>query len=94
MTSLESEFEKAYGFKLHPNPTDGELEIQLEKVANQVIQIQVRDERGKVLYTNKFKSDSGNIFKEKLNLTELSAGSYFLEIQLKQGTITKKIIIQ
>ena len=94
VTSLEATLIETYGFKIHPNPTDGELEIQLEKLVNQIIQVQVRGEQGNLLYTKEFKSNQGVSLKEKLDLSTLPSGIYLLEVRLKEGTITKKIIIQ
>ena len=92
VTSLESALEEAYGFKIHPNPTDGELQISFERVPKVVVEIQIRSLKGEILLTQHINKYPGQSWRHNLNLSDLPKGIYFLELIINPDIITRKVI--
>ena len=70
---------------IYPNPSNGVVNIKSEGI--EIIQIQVLGLNGNLLQTIK----KGK--KNKLDLSHLSPGIYFLRLNSNNGLVTKKIVI-
>jgi hypothetical protein len=76
--------------KIFPNPSDGR--IQIEDAKGSLREIVVTDPAGKVLYQKYIDENLSNTI--TVNLQSLPKGIYFLVCLSKQGSVSKKIIIQ
>jgi hypothetical protein len=81
------DFENELSFSIFPNPTEGNLTINLE---NDVNSIQVIDVTGKIIISEK------NISKgyKSMNLTSLNAGVYFIKVTSENDTKVQRLIKQ
>ncbi len=77
-------------FDLSPNPGDGLLTIELADVAS-VIDVQVADMAGRIVYTSQV---DGNLNgKKKLDLRFLPEGNYFLRINDGEKWGVRKVVV-
>jgi hypothetical protein len=79
-----------YELRIYPNPTTGELRIQMNKnTCERVNEIEIFDMYGKNVGLQKFPS-----FEEEgvVDISHLSAGTYFIKIKTLKKTCTQKII--
>ena len=67
--------------KILPNPTYNKIEINLSTSQQGVLTTQVYDSKGKLVRTGKCSSNGVPIV-EKINLTGVAAGTYFLRVDL------------
>jgi hypothetical protein len=76
-------------FKISPNPTSGELNINYKISSSRNITISVFDINGKAVLLNR-KVESGS----KVNLGTISKGNYIIQVKDKSGRslLTQKII--
>jgi len=76
-------------FSIRPNPSSSMLEIYSNdaELSSDIVQVSIYDLNGKIWY-----SQLG--YSKYIDLTELASGSYFLQINLKNSQVTKKIIVQ
>ena len=72
--------------KLFPNPTSGEVTIDCDKVINQ---IDIMNYMGQVVYSSEV-----NTTTIKTDISQLSAGTYFVRIKTEVGTQTNKLIVK
>jgi len=70
--------------KIYPNPTSSVLNIDAKA---EIISVKLNDVSGKIIFNKK-----SNSIQEKLNLEHLPKGVYILTIEMKDQTVTKKII--
>lgn len=85
--------ENEYLVKMFPNPTSGELNIQIENNVANNIAIQVMDYSGKVVVNKEF-NNTGSQFTDRINLNEFSKGIYFINIKLDDQIHTERIVVQ
>ena len=81
------ELEQALQIKVYPNPTTGQLHI--DRKANEVLNIVLVDQLGRVLYTQTLQYEL-----EILDCHHLPAGVYFLSMNNGKERVTQKIIKQ
>ena len=81
----------ANAISIYPNPSNGNVSIDLSKLQSETIQIQILNFVGQTVYETPqiTKND-----KELLNLSYLSKGMYMVRIYSEQGTVIKKIILE
>lgn len=72
---------------IYPNPTDGQLNIQLGDLQNEVTSVELRDVTGRVIAV--VYPTSSNV---QFNLSNESAGIYFIRVNTTEGAITKKVV--
>lgn len=91
-TSLE---EATFGkvMKLFPNPTSGELYLELSLDKSVDLNIQVMDMLGRSQYTEQQQLLAGDQ-KLKLNLNNLSSGVYFLNLSVDNQIISQKVVVE
>jgi len=78
-------------FAIYPNPTRGNLTIQLESDSLQRIEVFVHDMSGKKVYYNSF--DKAHHFNQNIDLTNLSSGMYFVTVIDGDDRTVKKVIV-
>lgn len=74
-------------FSVSPNPTTGLINVTNNEGIN-VNEITVTDLNGRVVKTSKF----DNVSNISINISDLSAGIYMMNIKSEAGTATKKIV--
>lgn len=72
---------------IYPNPTNNTVFINLNNVTTDITSIELKDVTGRIIGTQL--SPNGIV---KFNLTNESAGVYFITINTERGMITKKVI--
>ena len=76
-------------FLIHPNPSNGLFYVDLTKFSFQSEVIIIRNTRGQILLSKKV--STGVI---ELNLTSQAAGVYFVQVQSREGIMTKRLVIR
>lgn len=74
-------------FSVSPNPTTGLINVTNNEGIN-VNEITVTDLNGRVVKTSKF----DNVSNISINISDLSAGIYMMNIKSEAGTATKKVV--
>jgi len=78
-------------FVIYPNPSKDIFTISLKPLISEDINITLYDIGGRILIQKKF-TDLKTRFKEELNLKNLAAGVYILNVQQGPAKISKKMI--
>lgn len=86
-TLSASSVEKALGFSMYPNPTNGVVSIRNKQLNN--ASITVYDLNGRALLSKKLNSTASEI-----NISNLSNGLYIFRVQTENGEFAKRIIKQ
>ncbi len=79
--------------KLYPNPTTGFINIEIDNAAQEALTIEITNIIGKQIYCIQFQSNETR-FVERIDLSQLSKGIYFIKIQGKEVIMLEKIVIQ
>ena len=83
----KSDFEAAAKFAVYPNPTTGMVTISNDN--NSTLQsVTISDLNGRTVKTLKLNGESTS----QINIADLAAGVYMMNIASDQGSITKKIV--
>jgi len=82
-----NEMEKAEKIVIYPNPTTGKLRVTSDEL--QVESIEIFDVYGRKLSSNHHITSSSH---QKIDISHLQAGVYFVKITTEKGIITKKIV--
>ncbi|MEO5789698.1 T9SS type A sorting domain-containing protein, partial [Gelidibacter sp.] len=80
-------------FLIHPNPTDGELNIKISGLTN-LSSIHLYDLSGKSLYNEIINESDHQSYNKKLNLSNYASGVYLLQLVDNQRVITKKVVVR
>ncbi len=75
-----------------PNPSTGLIKVTMDNSQESDVNFVVRDELGKIVYTEKMLLDQGQN-EINLDLSNLAAGTYVLSISSEYSTMKKKILI-
>ncbi|MBP9151844.1 MAG: T9SS type A sorting domain-containing protein [Flavobacteriales bacterium] len=76
---------------IYPNPSNGMMNIRLDRGVNTVTDIRVLDISGRVVFAQS--NVNLSFANHTLNLSELSAGTYVLELSSVNGRVSKQINI-
>ena len=85
-TLSNSAFNKADNFKIFPNPTNSGL-VTIQSTSTETINVTVFDILGKQISSNK-------VLNNKLDVSNLNAGVYLLNITQNNLTTTKKLVVK
>ncbi len=89
-TTSINETAKETGFQLFPNPASKEVALQFE--ANSTVQnIQVINVAGAVVYNQNF---NNSLSQHTINVSELKAGVYFVQVIQENEKHTQKLVIE
>ncbi|TYB78518.1 reprolysin-like metallopeptidase [Bizionia myxarmorum] len=91
MASLSVGEFTASEFSVYPNPNNGTFNIKIPG-ATQNVSVAVFDIRGRSVYANDYTNVSG--FNEVINLGNVEAGMYLLQVSDGFKTTTKKILVK
>lgn len=81
------ELEESY--KIYPNPSNGLFKLEINNTNNEEFFVEIYDIIGKMVYNTKISDNITNI-----NITEMSAGIYYVSIKNGDNRKVSKIIIQ
>ena len=87
LTSLDNQIQDFYN--IYPNPSNGNVTVDLYSQAKDVT-IKVTDILGKKIY---YHNNFQNYSKQNINLTNLSKGSYIINVMTETKNLSKVIII-
>jgi subtilisin-like proprotein convertase family protein len=76
---------------IYPNPNNGEFTINFDAITDNV-NINVYDIRGRLVFDNSYKAQGQ--FNQNINLGNVQAGLYILNVQDGNQTLTKKLIVK
>lgn len=79
------------GWSIQPNPATDQFILQASFSSNEDVAIRLRNVVGGVVYT---KQVSGNTIIEVVQLSHLSAGTYFIAMRTRDGHAIQKLVIQ
>lgn len=83
-----------YSLNVEPNPIqNGILQTIIESPTEQIIQSTIESIDGKIMMNKLVSLESGKTSKQ-FDVTEFPCGTYSLQIKTKQGSLTKKFVIQ
>lgn len=78
---------------VYPSPSKGNLTVEYRSTGTQNVSLKVTDLAGKLLYTATENTVKGNN-SFRLNLSNLSSGIYYLQINNGKQTLMKKFVIE
>jgi hypothetical protein len=79
-------------FDLYPNPNKGNFTINYQSKANNTVNVTINDLSGRLVYSNNFKNNG--LLSENIQLKNISAGVYLVNVQDGEKKMMKKIIIK
>lgn len=77
--------------KIYPNPFDKNLILELEGEQNEASRIQVFNLLGQAVFEKNVEVSLGKNTYD-LNLKNLTAGTYFIQLQLEEGNVVMKVV--
>jgi len=92
---LKNKEDENYSLTIYPNPTNNDININYKLKTNEQISIKIVGFLGRTilsLKTNEFLKPGS--YSNKVSLSGLSAGVYFVQILTTKKTINKKIVVQ
>jgi hypothetical protein len=81
-----------FSVAIYPNPTSGQFTLEVYAPSQESIRILMEDVNQKIIYEEKEVRVLGR-YKKNYNFAGYSPGLYFLKIQKKDGTLTRKLLI-
>jgi hypothetical protein len=79
---------KDAGVSVYPNPTYGQLYVELKGFSNQQIEMMIYDSYGRIVVRQQVQSA-----KNSYDLSKLAPGSYFVRLQSGDDVVSKKILL-
>ena len=95
-TSVNDMKETNFSIEVYPNPNNGQFTLSMSNtnINNENVKIQVLNMIGQVIYIEVISSqNAGSLQKKNLQLSNLSAGTYFLQVLTAKEVNNKKFII-
>lgn len=87
LSAVENTFET---FNVWPNPTNGNVNIQLN--TSDKVKVDLYDMRGRNVYKNEFNS-TGTMFQQEVQFNALEKGIYLLSVESEGKKATKKLLV-
>jgi hypothetical protein len=80
-------------FNIFPNPSNGVFTLSFNAEVNESYNVQVYDEMGKIVFTDKYNQVSGT-FQKEINLGKVATGIYTVSLKGKNAEVNRKVIIK
>lgn len=77
---------------LYPNPNNGTFNITMNNVQSGMVEVDVYDLNGRMIFEKQFSSTQ--IFNEQINLNKVQSGVYFVRVKDGFRQIIKKIVVE
>lgn len=91
---VEKENKETFEFNVFPNPTDGNVKINLDNFKGENLEINVYSLTGDLIKNIPFnQSNIDGYYNLDVNLTSLSKGIYFIKVIADENTATRQLII-
>ncbi len=87
-TSIKANTNLLSNVSIYPNPNNGEFNLDLSAINAKNINISIYDIVGQLVY-----NQSADAINNKISMSQLQNGTYFLKINADNKTVTQKIII-
>ncbi|MEJ8804490.1 T9SS type A sorting domain-containing protein [Pontibacter sp. H249] len=91
VTSIDED-ELKQPVSVYPNPTTGNLYIEMEMPSKSAIEVRVTDVSGRVIYSKAYQQQLK--LEETLQLEKQPRGVYLLQITTSEGVIQRRIVLQ
>ncbi len=78
---------------VYPNPTEGKFMLDISGKIEAQTNIRIYDVTGKVVF-EKTVLEQAHDYLEEINLADFSKGVYVLQINFRDGVVTKKVVVQ
>lgn len=79
--------------RIYPNPGNGNFAVELKAGKQEVVNIRLLGTRGEVVFSRNNIEVNGTTT-ERVNVSELTQGSYLMEIYNNSGKLIRKVVIQ
>jgi len=84
--------ENSASMKFYPNPTNGLINIEIDKLKNENTSIHITNYNGQIIYHKEVGNKTGLIY-ETIDLSNKSKGVYFIRLQSGKAVLTEKIVL-
>jgi len=91
-TAINLVHEKKIKLQLYPSPNEGNFELNFNSPEVTDYEIEITDAIGEIFFTEQLKNFQGN-YSKKINIENISAGIYFLQLKSGAYTQTQKLVI-
>jgi hypothetical protein len=81
-----------HSFNVFPNPSNGQLNLEVQSTKNLRLKLEVFDQSGKLVYKERDAFSPGE--RKSLNLSELVSGVYMLRASNGSGFVQQRVVIQ
>lgn len=81
-----------HSFSVFPNPSNGNINLEVQSTRNLRLKIEVFDQGGKLVYKERDAFSPGE--RKQLNLSELGSGVYLLRASNGSGFVQQRVVIQ
>jgi hypothetical protein len=91
-TSIRNNSNSIKVFEVYPNPTEGQLIMNLSLTKSSTVQIRIYTPEGRELYVKSF-SGTRNVF-EELNISDYAKGIYIIKLAVDEEVYYHKVVRQ
>ncbi|MEX6688932.1 PKD domain-containing protein [Danxiaibacter flavus] len=92
VSSLELNEPKAQQLKLSPVPTNDQLNLSMVNDLTGKVTVHIADMSGRIVLRKSCADKTASVWKEKVNVTNLSGGSYFVTVAIGNETFSGRFI--
>lgn len=93
-TSVEDVIPISLSYKLYPNPTQGNIRLELEAAKMVDIKIRVYDAQGRITSVTEQRFSRQKIINTELDLSQQAAGLYFIRIISPDGAVARSFKVE
>lgn len=90
-SSVELTDNITFGVDVYPNPTSGNVNLQIKGVDNEQVNLVLLNSGGRMVFSDELSLSVGDNFKQ-INLSHLDKGIYFLKLFNADKSIIKKVL--
>jgi hypothetical protein len=79
--------------KLYPNPANNDLTLSFMGLINTTVNVELVDQTGRVVYSKQINGTSG-ANSHRINITDVAAGLYNVQVTRGNQTVSRKLVIE
>ena len=92
-TGIDEYSKNNYFFNLYPNPSNGAtINIEFQALTDSDAQIFIYDMMGRIVYSNKMNNRNNINNKYELDVSNLTSGMYFVNLEIDKIKVSHKLI--